>query len=153
MGCAVPAAQWADAGSLACPRTVADYCNQNVTPIPATTAISCPPPDWSTLLDQVRQYGSPAPFFECDGYDLASVDWSCGAGADVVFVYDGPSGKLTSAIELGGGAHDGQQTCLAGAASVSALDLVAAKCRVLDCFAPDSGIDTGMCDLDAGVRE
>ena len=99
------------------------------------------------MLASEREYGYPPIFYECDGFDLAMPGWSCGTGTNVLFVYDGASGQLTSAVEFGSGQHAGQQTCLAGASSVTPLNLVSANCKLFNCFPPDSGIDAGMCDL------
>lgn len=151
LGCAVPEARWAEAGPLSCPRPIADYCNQNASPIPSTTAPDCPPSDWNALLASERKYGWPPIFYECDGFNLTMPSWSCGIGTNVLFVYDGVSGQLTSAVEFGAAQHSGQQTCLAGASSIEPLNLVSAHCRIFNCFPPDSGIDAGQCDLDAGA--
>jgi hypothetical protein len=146
LGCAVPSAVWADAGPLSCPRSIETYCDQNVTPVPATTAPSCPPGDWSAVLASARQYGSPFPLYACDGFELATPSWWCGE-ATVLFVYDGASGHLASVVELGGGAHAGQQTCLAGGGDAPSLDAVSAHCRVFVC---GDGEDASACGADAG---
>ncbi|HEX8790988.1 MAG TPA: hypothetical protein VF765_08540 [Polyangiaceae bacterium] len=151
LGCAVPEARWSDAGSLSCPRSVADYCNQNATPTPATTAPDCPPSTWNALLADEKQSGWPPLYYVCDGFDLAMPSWYCGTGTDVLFVYDAASGQLTSAVEFGNAAHAGQQTCLAGPANVAALNLVSAKCKPYTCFPGDSGVDGHTCDAAAAA--
>lgn len=151
LGCAVADAQWVDSGALDCPRSVADYCDQNAKPVPSTTAPSCPPATWNALLQSEKQHGWPPTFYECEGFNLAAPEWSCGVGTNVLFVYDGASGQLTNAVEVGGAQHPGKQTCLAGASGIPSVDLVAANCKLFRCFPPDSGIDAGTCDLDAGL--
>jgi hypothetical protein len=90
---------------------------------------------------------------ECDGFNIANAGWSCGGSATVDFLYDKGSGQLVSAIELGDGAHAGQQTCLAGSTSMAPVALPLAHCTLHQCFPNDSGIDSGTCNLDGGVAE
>ena len=153
LGCAVPKAQWAAKGPLSCPRSVADYCDQNARPVPSTTAPGCFPSDWSTLFASQIGGGGFVMGFTCDGFNLAfAPGWSCGTSTEVLFVYDGPSGKLASVVELDSAHHPDQQTCLAGASSTQFLDFTGARCKPFDCFSLDSGIDDGgMCHLDAGA--
>lgn len=152
LGCAVPEAQWSATGSLSCPRSISDYCNQNARPTPATTPPDCPPSMWSELLADEKQTGWPPLYYVCDGLDLAMPGWSCGTGTNVLFVYEAASGKLTSAVEFGNAAHTGQQSCLAGPASIDALILASAKCRPYTCIPTDSGAADGdTCDAAAAA--
>ena len=147
MGCAVPAATWADAGVLSCPRSIADYCDQNRDPIPATTPPDCPPSDWDALLAFERAYTGPPVFYECDAFNLASPGWWCGSGTNVLFVYDKASGRLTTAIEE----MAGQQTCLAGPGTASYVARYPAGCTAFHCIPLEAVWDGGPCDFDAGA--
>src|SRR5579862_7341202 len=59
LGCAVPDAVWADGGTLACPRSIVDYCQPSSMPTPSTTPPSCLPFDWSGVVASEKQYGVP----------------------------------------------------------------------------------------------
>lgn len=156
-GCAVPTAHWADSGVLSCPRPVSEYCDQNANPVPPTTAPSCPPSDWSSLIASELASGYPPLFYACDAFDIGIPEWSCGSGASVLFVYDKASGELAASVEE----KAGKETCLAGPSQFDYVSVALGNCTLYSCspaaggtccHRADSSWDGGVCDFDAGPK-
>jgi hypothetical protein len=139
LGCPGPSVAWSDAGSLACPTSIADFC--------AEPGIGAP----NTLQESIateNSTGWPPGILVCEPYDYVEVSWTCPSANGVYFAYDKSTGALVGAIEVS--ADLKAQTCLGGPASLAPLVHCTAN---YFCLPNDAGLDAGPCIGDASLAE